>query len=213
MEGGATQLDAGLETTSYRSSLSLISPQEAAAAAKRRSRDFRRKWVPIIKTILSSAADLVGDWTYYIRTKNGVSGLDVYEIPLFVFCIIASVFGFLTMLALVLKNAPTISEGDREARKMWLGRIKMLLAAEMILEDVPQLILTTMVAQYYRGGEWTGVAVFNVTTSVFNFTFNILDMLMPLPDEKVAGGGAEGGGGDNANGSVQGDGLEDAKID
>lgn len=29
------------------------------------------------------------------------------------------------------------------------------------------------------------MAVFNLTTSVYNFTFNTLDLLLPLPEEKI----------------------------
>jgi hypothetical protein len=55
----------------------------------------------------------------------------------------------------------------------------------MFLEDIPQMVLTTMVALQKRGGVWTPVSIFNLTTSAFNFTFNILDMLMPLPEETI----------------------------
>jgi len=37
------------------------------------------------------------------------------------------------------------------------------------------------------GGTWTPVSIFNVTTSAFNFTFNILDMLMPLAEVHIEG--------------------------
>lgn len=38
---------------------------------------------------------------------------------------------------------------------------------------------------FNRNKEWTPAAVFNLTTSVYNFTFNALDLLLPLPEEKI----------------------------
>ena len=64
-----------------------------------------------------------------------------------------------------------------------MNRINFLLGFEMFIEDIPQFALTTMVLYDRRGGEWSPVAIFNVTTSAFNFTFNILDILMPLDEE------------------------------
>ena len=61
--------------------------------------------------------------------------------------------------------------------------VKWLLSLEMLLEDIPQLVLTILVLKARNGGEWSPVAVFNATTSGFNFTFNLLDMCMPLDKE------------------------------
>ena len=60
---------------------------------------------------------------------------------------------------------------------------RTLLGLEMFLEDIPQLVLTVMVLNARNGGAWSPVAVFNATTSGFNFAFNLLDMFMPLEEE------------------------------
>ncbi len=60
---------------------------------------------------------------------------------------------------------------------------RTLLGLEMFIEDIPQLVLTVMVLNAKAGGNWTPVSVFNATTSAFNFTFNLLDCLMPLDEE------------------------------
>ena len=153
--------------------------------AKRRSRAFRRAWVPVIKSLLSSGSDLVGDWYFYYRTKNGENILDEFERPLWIFCVIASVFGGLAMISTIMNNFPCFAKNESLYKKKCLKRINYLLGLEMFLEDIPQMILTTMVALRKRGGVWTPVSIFNLTTSAFNFTFNILDMLMPLPEETI----------------------------
>jgi hypothetical protein len=68
---------------------------------------------------------------------------------------------------------------------MCFNWVKGLLGLEMFLEDIPQLILTILVLKAKNGGAWSPVAVFNATTSAFNFAFNILDMLMPLEEEHI----------------------------
>jgi hypothetical protein len=63
-----------------------------------------------------------------------------------------------------------------------MKKISWLLAGEMFFEDIPQVILTYLVMTVRNGGEWSPVGVFNLTTSLFNFAFNILDMIMPLEE-------------------------------
>jgi hypothetical protein len=162
---------------------------------KKKSREFRRAWVPVIKSILTSSADIIGDWMFYVRTKNG-DGLDEYETPIFFFCLVASVFGFLAIMGQLLKSLSCFSKNESSKneskfKKTCLTRIKWLLGFEMFIEDIPQMVLTTMVALDKRGGVWSPVAVFNITTSVFNFTFNILDMLTPLEEVDVEGAKTE----------------------
>ena len=160
--------------------------EEAAKA----SREFRRTWVPVIKSTLSSLADVIGDWVFYFRTKNGDDGLDIYEQPIYIFCLISSILSGLAIVGIILKNCScpcSRRTGVHESvfRKNCLARINWIMGLEMFLEDIPQVALTTMVLYTKRGGVWSPVAVFNVTTSAFNFTFNILDMLMPLEEHHV----------------------------
>lgn len=158
--------------------------EEAAKA----SREFRRNWVPAIKSTLSSLADVIGDWVFYYRTKNGDDGLDVFEQPIYTFCIISSVLSALAILSIIMNNCACF-KGKNESvfKKNCLRRINWIMGFEIFLEDIPQVVLTTLVLYTKRGGVWTPVAVFNVTTSAFNFTFNVLDMLMPLPEKHIEG--------------------------
>ncbi len=45
-------------------------------AARKRWRKVRRAWIPAIKFMLASAADVVGDWAFFYRTKNADNALD-----------------------------------------------------------------------------------------------------------------------------------------
>ncbi len=82
---------------------------------------------------------------------------------------------------MAMKNHPNFATSAR-AKRCLIG-MNWILGFEIFLEDIPQVALTTMVIKAKNGGEWTGVGVFNVTTSAFNFTFNILDMFLPLDEE------------------------------
>ncbi len=150
----------------------------------------------VVKSTLSSLADVIGDWVFYFRTKNGDDGLDEFENPIYFFCIMSSVLSGLAVLSIILNNCSCLS-GNSESvfKKNCLRRINWIMGFEIFLEDIPQVILTTMVLHEKRGGVWSPVAVFNVTTSAFNFTFNILDMLMPLDEVHIEAAKAEENGG------------------
>lgn len=47
---------------------------------------------------------------------------------------------------------------------------------ELILEDIPQFVMTAWIT-YENGRSLTPYAVFNLTTSSFNFVLNLLDMI------------------------------------
>jgi len=152
--------------------------------AKKKSRTFRRNWVPVIKNVLSSAADIIGDWVFYFRTKNGAVALDEFEAPIYFFCIVSSVLGALAIFSLIMNTFSCFSKTGNESKfkKQCTNRIKWVLGFEMFFEDIPQVVLTYLVLHTKNGGVWSPVGVFNITTSAFNFTFNILDMLMPLAE-------------------------------
>lgn len=113
---------------------------------KKRWRQFRRNVVPATKKILTTVADFVGDWAFYILTKNGDAKLDEYETPLLVFCIISAVMTTLTVISVLANSFPSCAKNPSKAKKFLMQRINFFLGFEMFLENIPQLVLTTMVA-------------------------------------------------------------------
>lgn len=154
-------------------------------------REVRRRWSPLIKTGAASGADVLADWVYYFRIVQGAAVLDKYELPLFVFAIVSSVMGGLTLISLLCKGCcPNKSRAQPTCTlACFARRINQFLALEIILEDIPQFVLTTLIRNEL--GQWTASAVFNVTTSGFNFVFNLLDMMTPDNNDDTAGEGAE----------------------
>jgi len=162
--------------------------------------DLRRTWVPLLKTAAASGADIWGDYTFYKSTSidNNVN-LEVYELPLFIFFIVSCVMGGLTIFTLICKGCcpqnqhakKMRSQGKEVAKDCSLmgclsftccvNRINQILSLEIILEDIPQFILTSLIIN--EKGLLTPAAAFNITTSAFNFVFNIFDMITPDPDD------------------------------
>lgn len=157
--------------------------------ARKQFRTFRRQWIPALKTITASASDIVGDWVFYRSTTTNRS-LNKYEGPLLLFAIVASLMGLATIISILMKktnsNSGFSTSSSTPRQHSFLSRsVTFLLGSEMILEDIPQFILTGLVQNDdERSIGLSGPAVFNITTSAFNFTFNLLDMFVPLDEEE-----------------------------
>ena len=189
-------------------------------------KDVRKTWVPLIKIAASSGADIVGDWVFYDRISKDTNAavVEKYELPLFIFFIVSCVMGAMTIFTLLCKGCCAPSSASASASKnnnknmtgggggcltldcisRW---INLVLSMEIILEDIPQFVLTSLVS--YDKGLLTPSAVFNITTSAFNFLFNVLDMITPDDDGDDIGIGVGVGVGDDVGVGVgDGDGDE-----
>mmetsp|Transcript_21483 Transcript_21483/g.32202 ORF Transcript_21483/g.32202 Transcript_21483/m.32202 type:complete len:186 (+) Transcript_21483:155-712(+) len=144
-------------------------------------RQVRRTWVPIIKNMLSTAADIVGDWVFYLRVVKGGYGPDL-EPWLLSFSVISSFLGGLTVLSLIMNHWSVCLNMHNIHKTRFQKVVHVALLSEMFIEDIPQFVLTWLA--YDRRMDGLGpYAVFNITTSGFNFVFNGLDLLMPLEEE------------------------------
>jgi hypothetical protein len=157
----------------------------------------RKKWMPLIKTLFSSAADVASDWFFYNRTRDIQDNPDVVKLHdyLFAFCCVSSVMFVLVFLSFLSKSqyfswvkcflAPlecvrlplnALFCCSCFGVKSWTP-LQLVLFLEDFLEDVPQLVLTGMVT--VRLGGFSNAAVLNLTTSSFNLIMNIIDKLTP----------------------------------
>eukprot|EP00591_Stephanopyxis_turris_P001443 CAMPEP_0195509382 /NCGR_PEP_ID=MMETSP0794_2-20130614/2332_1 /TAXON_ID=515487 /ORGANISM="Stephanopyxis turris, Strain CCMP 815" /LENGTH=145 /DNA_ID=CAMNT_0040636583 /DNA_START=209 /DNA_END=649 /DNA_ORIENTATION=- len=130
--------------------------------------------------MVTSFADVLGDWVYYGRIlalSKEVADLERFMAPLFVFNIISTLMGVLLVTSLVKKG---LGKGEDSHCVKAVG---WFLSLEILLEDIPQFVMTKIIYDA-RGGEWTPTAIFNVTTSAFNFVFNLLDLATPDDDEE-----------------------------
>ena len=104
-----------------------------------------------------------------------------------VFAIVATLMGLATIVGTFLKGNKSggfsTSSATPQQRSFVSRSVQFLLGSEILLEDIPQFILTSLVESEKTRGDLSGLAVFNITTSGFNFAFNLLDMFMPLDEE------------------------------
>ena len=110
--------------------------------------------------------------------------MDYLERCLFFFAVVSSaVLGILSIFSVAMNNCVSLVKNTFAQKEDFMKKITFVLGLEMFCEDIPQVILTYMVMRERNGGVWSPVGVFNLTTSMFNFTFNILDMMIPLDEE------------------------------
>lgn len=132
------------------------------------------KWTRRLRSVLSSCADLAGDWFYYFYVRNLPEGsLDEWVMPTILGIVIASscfsalaiaVIGFDLHKCMGCKRLCGISAQN------WAN------FGELFFEDIPQVGLTAYIT-YEMGGGLTPRAVFNLTTSAVNFFLDIFDVL------------------------------------
>jgi hypothetical protein len=154
----------------------------SAEVKAKENRQFRRIWIPIIRNAVSSIADIAGDWFFYskVRTYDAVAPSVVHAI--LVFSIISSVIGLFSVVAFFMHRSKSCTSIHNVHKDRFEAFVKILLASEIIIEDIPQFILTFVVLNSRFG--LSPEAVFNITTSSFNFIFSLLDILSPLDEEE-----------------------------
>lgn len=142
---------------------------------------FRRYGIRPAKSILSSAADIAGDWTFYLRVANSYpSEYDNFEIPLLAFNIVSTVMGLLLLISLYQNYKCQCNSTSKGGVAKCANT---LLGLEILLEDIPQFVMTVLVSA--KLGGFDGYGVFNITTSGFNFALNLLDMIEVPQDDAM----------------------------
>lgn len=150
----------------------------------RRWREFRRQWVPYMATVSVSFTDIVADWCYYDEIVTAADPrIQRQENWLLAVCIISSLMGFFTIITVLSQGCIAgKTEEIPPSIACFMRNIDYILGLEVLVEDVPQLIMTVIITR--KRDEVTPFAVFNGTTSGFNMLFNIIDMLYPSMDEE-----------------------------
>jgi hypothetical protein len=158
--------------------------------------DFRRKWVPGFDSVFSSAADVAGDWYYLYTVYWGYTGGELIVpsenlnllIPLVVITIISTIMFVLVTTTYFAKAANKNNEVccvDSFKRlilkcspRKEMDTYNFLALMEDILEDIPTIVLTTMI-EMGRVGGISPAGVLNITTSAFSLVYNIINLLLP----------------------------------
>jgi hypothetical protein len=128
---------------------------------------------------LATAADVAGDWIFYLRINDEIEEeFDKFKMPLLAFAVVSTFLGVLLLLSLMVEfcnQRRQKTQRNRPRRTNFGTCVKRILGLEIFVEDIPQFVLTAWVTA--ERGFLSPYAVFNITTSSFNFVLNILDMI------------------------------------
>jgi len=144
--------------------------------------EFRARWIPLLRSAASSIADVVADWFYYasiVTLAETEPNLEKYILYLWIFFIVSASISGLTLISLMMKGC---CPGSKEKPSLFFRVVDKFLALEIVLEDVPELVLSTLIS--IELDELTPAAVFNITTSAYNLLFNMFDIFQPIEEAK-----------------------------
>lgn len=160
------------------------------------------KWTTLFRTVLSSIADVAGDYIFLEYSIKPNDSLNNFELPVMVF-LGFSFFFSLGNIFFALRNfggwinntTTTTTQGTQQQRRKSKKRVaafctcrgiwtrawdNMWPLGEIWLEDIPQIIMSIWATVKIAG--WAPATVLNLVTSVYNLLFNLIGLWEdPLP--------------------------------
>ena len=145
-------------------------------------------WTRRVRSVISSIADIVGDWFYFFYIWNlndDRVDVDIYGNILFVCCVISSIVGFISIMTVGCGRTKFCCGGKTSTSELSiincgcfiLTPSKFWHLLEVILEDIPQVLVAAYISYLLKG--FSPRAVFNLTTSGMNFFLDFLDIFEP----------------------------------
>lgn len=139
-----------------------------------------RRWTRSARNIISSLADVSGDWLFWYYTVRDNSLLEDYDIPVFIFAVVASTFGFLNIFSEFRKCNCRPKDELGYNNQFCCGPLGFACQwnkaqlAEIVLGDIAQIVLSVLIRLELAG--WTPTLTLNLSTSVLNMCFDLLDI-------------------------------------
>lgn len=147
------------------------------------------RWTRRVRSVLSSVADVTGDWFYYqfLLDRDDIPNLndDILDPIFFVIVLSSTFFSFMSILVMGLGCPQAFGMCTRQRKFCGFSAPTWVALLEVIMEDIPQLVITTLVSYHLRG-PLSAQAVFNLTTSSINFVLDVLDIGDDIMDERAA---------------------------
>jgi hypothetical protein len=138
-----------------------------------------RRWTRATRNIITSLADVAGDWLFWQYTVRDNPLLEKYNIPVLVLAVVSAFFGLWSILNEFYRcnsRLCDVSNEDRMRPLAWLVcRLNRAHFAEMVFEDIGQIVISIMVIRDLYG--WTPTLALNLSTSVLNMLFDSLDII------------------------------------
>eukprot|EP00548_Thalassiothrix_antarctica_P002063 CAMPEP_0194129658 /NCGR_PEP_ID=MMETSP0152-20130528/873_1 /TAXON_ID=1049557 /ORGANISM="Thalassiothrix antarctica, Strain L6-D1" /LENGTH=166 /DNA_ID=CAMNT_0038823959 /DNA_START=89 /DNA_END=589 /DNA_ORIENTATION=- len=145
----------------------------------------RQKSAEVTEILMSTFADVVTDWIYYtsILAYNGDADLSQYEMPLLAFVTIGALMAVIIVIGLILNICGCISNKT----------FSRILAAEVMLGDIPQFVLTGLIQNEIKtgGSDISLEAGLNIAASAYNMFLDVMQMCRMEDDTTPEEEGAE----------------------
>mmetsp|Transcript_31320 Transcript_31320/g.56767 ORF Transcript_31320/g.56767 Transcript_31320/m.56767 type:complete len:187 (-) Transcript_31320:224-784(-) len=145
-------------------------------------------WIPALKNVTASGADVVTDWLFYLRIAGDETGtLTEFVWPLFAFSVLSTIFLIIIVFAEISKQCcPGCANSFLDSKLFCcccscMKTMKFISLCEIILEDIPQILISNWIRQEQIG--WTTAAIVNIITSSYNVAFDLFGMLELTPQE------------------------------
>ena len=151
--------------------------EEAAAAAEAAGSYQKRKKFKAISVLTSAAADfdVVADWLYYFQSIRQLDDDGNKLVPgyLLTILLVSCIFG--TMSWLILATDGRVVAPLFRALNIEGISIGWVLLGTVLVEDIPQVILTFLIDDYYDSDTVTSLAMFNLCTSLYDTLIKIAE--------------------------------------
>ena len=157
-------------------------------------------WTRRARSILSSTADIVGDWFYFfyvLDLKDDRVNTDIFMPIVLGICVVSTIIGFISIVTVGCGRKRFCCGSAGEAGDstkiccLTLTPFKFWHLIETIFEDIPQVAIAAYIAYQLRS--FSPHAVFNLTTSGMNFFLDFLDIFEPHDEESPTVDGNGGG--------------------
>ena len=149
---------------------------EAATGAHAQQHQKRKKFKAI--SVLTSAAadfDVVADWLYYFQSIRQLDDDGNKLVPGYLLNILLASCIFGTLSWLILATDGRVVAPLFRALNIEGISIGWVLLGTVLVEDIPQVILTFLIDDYYDSDTVTSLAMFNLCTSLYDTLIKIAE--------------------------------------
>ena len=149
---------------------------EAGAGAHAQQHQKRKKFKAI--SVLTSAAadfDVVADWLYYFQSIRQLDDDGNKLVPGYLLTILLASCIFGTLSWLILATDGRVVAPLFRALNIEGISIGWVLLGTVLVEDIPQVILTFIIDDYYDSDTVTSLAMFNLCTSLYDTLIKIAE--------------------------------------
>lgn len=165
------------QSTSANSVVAEAEAKASTGGAAEAQQHQKRKKVKAISVLTSAAADfdVVADWLYYFQSIRQLDDDGNKLVPGYLLTILLASCLFGTLSWLILATDGRVVAPLFRALNIEGISIGWVLLGTVLVEDIPQVILTFLIDDYYDSDTVTSLAMFNLCTSLYDTLIKIAE--------------------------------------